>query len=174
MKQFDEDIENSPKVVKLLMREMPEILMLADKIREATLNACDDDPTINFEVGRAVSGNRRVRSPENRETPLPFLNKTMNGDPPKAWLYPMLAAFRANVTWDPTAGLFEWKIPVDDLLKAVAVKLVATCVNEHKSNQSKPEWVAKRSSAYEICAMHIGAHLDRLELDKLRSQAARR
>jgi hypothetical protein len=173
MKQFDEDIENSPAVVSLLTKKMPEILVLADKIREATLAACDD-PAVDFQVGRAVSGNRRVRSPENRDTPLYFLNKKMNGDPPKAWLYPMLASFRANVIWDPDKGTFAWRIPVDELLEAVIVKLAATCVNEHRNNQGKPEWVAKRSSAYEICAMHIGTHLDRLELDKLRSQAARR
>jgi hypothetical protein len=85
----------------------------------------------------------------------------------------MLAAFRANIDWDSTRGQFDWKVPVDQLLDAVAPKLVATCIKEHGDNRGKPEFVAKRSSAYEICAMHVNSHLDQLEIARLR-QAARR
>ena len=174
MKQFDEDVEKNPRAIKLLMGMMPEILVLSDKIREVTLAACDEATVVSFRIGLAKSGDRRVRSPENRNTPLHFLGRAMNGDPPRAWLYPMLAAFRANVNWDSNKGMFEWKTPVDTLLEAVAPRLVATCVAEHRNNQGKPEFVAKRSSAYEICAMHVNDHLQRLEIYQLRAQAAKR
>lgn len=177
MKQFDEDIESNKKAIDLLMRKMPEILVLSDKIREATLAVCDKDETaISFKIGRANTGerDRRVRAPENRNTPLYFIGKTMDGDPPRAWLYPMLAAFRANVNWESSMGIFEWKIPVDQLLEAVAPKLVTTCIKEHVDNRGKPEFVAKRSSAYEICAMHVNDYMQKLEISQLRSQAAKR
>lgn len=171
MKQFDEDIEQAPQAIKLLMAKMPEILELSDKIRETTLCVAEQ---IGFQIGRAKSGTKRVRSEENLNTPLHFLGKTMDGDPPGAWLYPMLAAFRANVNWDSSKERFTWKIPVDELLGAVAPKLVATCVSEHQNNRGRPEFVAKQSSAYEICAMHVNDHLQRREIDKLRAQAANR
>jgi len=171
MKQFDEDVEQAPKAVKLLMAKMPEILELSDKIRKTTLAAADE---VGFQIGRAKSGNKRVRSEENLNTPLHFLGETMDGDPPGAWLYPMLAAFRANVNWDSAKERFAWKIPVDELLKAVAPRLVATCVSEHQNNRGRPEFVAKQSSAYEICAMHVNDYLQRLEIEKLRAQAAAR
>jgi hypothetical protein len=177
MKQFDEDIEDNKKAINMLMRKMPELLQLSDKIRKKTLAVCDADETgIDFTIGRANSGERgrRVRDERNRNTSLHFLGETMDGDPPRAWLYPMLAAFRANVEWDSAHGKFDWKVPVDELLEAVAPKLVATCIKEHGDNRGKPEFVAKRSSAYEICAMHVNSHLDQLEIARLRSQAARR
>lgn len=174
MKQFDEDIAGNKAAVDLLMRRMPDILVLTDKIRKKTLAVCDAaEGGIDFTIGRANTGERgrRVRDERNRNTPLHFLGETMDGDPPRAWLYPMLAAFRANVDWDPKRGKFEWKVPIDDLLDAVAPKLVATCVKEHGDNRGKPEFVAKRSSAYEICAMHVNSHLDQLEIARLRKAA---
>jgi hypothetical protein len=176
MKQFDEDVEQRPRAIQLLQKKMPEILVLTDKIRKITLEVGPEDLPGRFQIGRAKSGDgdKRVRSPENRNTPLHFLGETMNGDPPRAWLYPMLSAFRANVNWDSAAGVFTWKVPPDQLLKAVATKLVATCIQEHKNNQGKPEFVAKKSSAYELCAMHVNSYMQRLEIDQLRAQASRR
>jgi hypothetical protein len=177
MKQFDEDVEKNKKAIDLLMRKMPEVLQLSDKIRKKTLTVCDaDESGVEFTIGRANTGERgrRVRDERNRETSLHFLKETMDGDPPRAWLYPMLAAFRANVEWDSADGKFEWKVPIDQLLDAVAPKLVTTCIKEHLNNRGKPEFVAKRSSAYEICAMHVNSHLDQLEIARLRNQAARR
>lgn len=171
MKQFDEDLDNNKEAIELLMRKMPEILQLADKIRKKTLAVCDTDESgIEFTIGRANTGERgrRVLDERNRNTPLHFLGETMNGDPPRAWLYPMLAAFRANVDWDSASGKFDWKVPIDNLLDAVAPKLVATCIKEHGDNRGKPEFVAKRSSAYEICAMHVNSYLDHLEIARLR------
>ncbi len=78
------------------MRMMPEILLLTDKMREATLATFDHDGDIDFRIGQAKSGGRRARLAENRDTPLHFLGKTMDGDPPGAWLYPMVAAFRGK------------------------------------------------------------------------------
>jgi len=174
MKQFDEDIDSNPKAIQLLMKKMPDILVLSDRIRETTLATCDEATIVRFQIGRAKSGDRRVRSPENRNTPLHFLGKSMDGNPPGAWLYPMLAAFRANVLWNSSTGKFAWKVPVDQLLEAVAPMLVATCVKEHQDNQGKPEFVAKRSSAYQICAMHVNEYLNVREIKELRAQAAKR
>lgn len=173
MKQFDEDIANNPEAIQLLMNTMPEILVLSDKIRKATLAVCDSD-SVDFEIGRAKSGKLRTRSPENRNTPLHFLGETMDGDPPGAWLYPMLAAFRGNVIWNSAKGVFKWKVPVDDLLRSVAPDLVASCVAEHQNNRGKPEFVAKKSTAYRLCSNDVERYMNRLEIDQLRAQAAKR
>ena len=37
--------------------------------------------------------------------------------------------------------------------------LVSVCVNEHRNNNQKPEWVGKRDSAYRQCSLHVELYL---------------
>jgi hypothetical protein len=50
---------------------------------------------------------------------LPFLNAHMDYRVPNGWVYPMLAAFRANADWDLTKRKFEWKVPLRELVPQV-------------------------------------------------------
>ena len=63
----------------------------------------------------------------------------------------MLAAFRANVVWDLDAGIFDWKVPVDQLLPGVIDDMVRICVNEYRENKSRPDEMARNASIYEQC-----------------------
>ena len=58
---------------------------------------------------------------------------------------PMLAGIRANVEWDLEKKIFEWRIPLDELLSGVIDDLVRVCVTEHRDNNMRPEWVGNLS-----------------------------
>ena len=73
----------------------------------------------------------------------------------------MLAAFRANVAWDLSAGQFEWIIPIEKVVPDVIDDLVRVCVTEHKDNNMKPEFVGKREAAYGQCYDKVLLYLAR-------------
>src|SRR5882724_13208716 len=106
---------------------------------------------VGFEFGRMGKGKNRAGAKTNKNVTLPFLGTNMNYRVPKGWLYPMLAAFRANVTWDLRHQKFEWKVPLKKLVNAVIDDLVQVCVTEHRDNNLQPEKVGKRESTYGQC-----------------------
>lgn len=63
----------------------------------------------------------------------------------------MLASFRANVRWDLAAGVFEWIVPLGELVPRVIDRLVAVCIAEHRDAGQKPDKVGKTESAYSQC-----------------------
>jgi hypothetical protein len=63
------------------------------------------------------------------------------------------------VRWDLDKGLFEWKVPLDELLDAVIEDLVRVCVSEHKDNNLRPDQVGKRESTYAQCYDKVSLHL---------------
>ncbi|MCC6677532.1 MAG: AIPR family protein [Phycisphaerales bacterium] len=159
--EFGDDLTDNKRAVELIVSHLPEILLLADKIRrDAPIAAKSED--VNFEIGRMKvkpNGSGRVASPEHKNTPLHFLGEKTRYRLPNAWLFPMLAAFRANVEWDSSKRLFRWRVPNDELLAECLPKLVSACVREHRNNRDKPEWVGKKDSAYEQCSLHIRLYL---------------
>jgi hypothetical protein len=71
---------------------------------------------------------------------------------PLGWLYPMLGAFRANLSrpaWK--RGKFEWLVPPADLLPAVAEQFARVVYQEHKDNGHKPAEVGRKEAAYRAC-----------------------
>jgi hypothetical protein len=161
IKEFSEDLENNQKAIDTVISKLPEILVLADKIRrDAPVAAKGED--VDFEIGRMKikpNGSSRVASPEHKNTPLHFLGEKTKYRLPNAWLFPMLAAFRANVDWDSSKRTFKWRISNEELLSRCLPKLVSACVREHKNNREKPEWVGKKDSAYEQCSLHVRLYL---------------
>src|SRR5260370_2301136 len=89
-------------------------------------------------------GKVRAGSQTNRNVPLPFLGEQMAYHVPNGWLYPMLAAFRANVDWDLHRGRFEWKVPLRELVPQVIDDLVRVCVTEHRDNNLQPAKAGKQ------------------------------
>ena len=75
----------------------------------------------------------------------------------------MLAAFRANVDWDLSAGKFVWRTPLDELSPKVIDGLVAICVQEYRDNKSKPDEMARNQAVYDRCYKEV-------ELELLRSR----
>lgn len=106
---YQKDLELRPSPLDILVPKLPEILELSDLIQRETPAAAK---RVGFEFGRMKTGKHRAGAKTNKNIILPFLNATMNYRVPNGWLYPMLAAFRANVTWDVRQGKFEWKVPL--------------------------------------------------------------
>ena len=159
---FEQDLakeeRGEPSAAGLLILHLPEILGLADEVRYRTPSAAKE---VGFQFGRMKIGTKRAASKKNRNTPLPFISKTMDHRVPKGWLFPMLAAFRANVRWDLETGLFEWKIPLEQIVPEVMPDLAEVCVSEHRDNNMRPEWVGKRVSAYRQCYDKVQLYLAR-------------
>jgi hypothetical protein len=145
---YQKDLETRPSPLDLLVPKIPEILELSDMIRRETPAAAG---RVGFKFGMMKTGKIRAGAKSNKNIPLPFLNSTMSHRVPNGWLYPMLAAFRANVRWDLAKMSFEWKVPVAKLVPAVIDDLVQVCVSEHRDNNLPPDKVGKRESTYVQC-----------------------
>ena len=148
-----------PSASAVLVPHVHEILALADKIRKKTPAACK---RCGFEFGRMkTDSKKRAGSKKHKNTPLPFINETMNYTVPRGWLMPMLAGFRANVDWNLQQRRFSWLIPPDELLEGVIDDLVRVCVTEHRDNNMRPEWVGNRESSYRQCYDKVLLYLAR-------------
>jgi len=162
---FRADCDARPSPIDLIVPHIHEILVLMDMIAKETPAAAKRLRPM-FEMGRMAVSKRkngpRAGSPEHRDTPLYFLDDTMNVKVPNGWLMVMLAAFRANVEWDLRAGRFEWKVPLDELLPKVIDDLVRVCVQEYRDNKVKPDEMARNPSIYEQCYDKVELELHRL------------
>lgn len=153
---YQGDLERRPSPTDLLVPKLPEILKLSDLIKKQTPEAAK---RVGFEFGRMKIGKVRAGSQTNRNIPLPFLGERMAYHVPNGWLYPMLAAFRANVDWDLRRRRFEWKVPLNELVPLVIDDLVRVCVTEHRDNNLQPDKVGKRESTYSQCFDKVQLHL---------------
>jgi hypothetical protein len=106
----------------------------------------------------------RAGSQNHKNITLPFLDTQTTYRVPNGWLYPMLAAFRANVDWSLEKRKFEWKVPLRELVPQVINDLVRVCVTEHRDNNLPPDKVGKRESTYVQCYDKIQLYL--LETDR--------
>lgn len=94
----------------------------------------------------------RVGSPRYQDRPAHFAGGTIGGNFPLGLLYPMLAAFRANVSrpaWDE--GRFKWLADPEDLLKATIEEMAQIVKQEHADNKGKPAEVGRKEAAYWGC-----------------------
>ena len=159
---YQKDLESKPSPLDILVPRLPEILELSDLIQKETPAAAR---RVGFEFGRMGKGKHRAGAKTNKNIHLPFLDTMMNYRVPKGWLYPMLAAFRANVTWDLRHQKFEWKVPVKKLVNAIIDELVQVCVTEHRDNNLQPDKVGKRESTYVQCYDKLQLYLLESGLD---------
>jgi len=153
---YQKDLDAKPSPIKLLIPNLPDILKLSDLIRQETPAAAK---RVGFEFGRMKTGKVRAGTKTNKDIKLPFLGTTMAYRVPKGWLYPMLAAFRANVQWDLKKQTFSWQVPIEKLVKQVIDDLVRVCVTEHRDNNLQPDKVGKRESTYVQCYDKVQLYL---------------
>jgi hypothetical protein len=158
---FEEDYNKSPSPIALIVPHIHDILALMDRIAQAT-PAAAKRLRPSFELGRmSVGGKARAGSEKHKNTQLHFINATMDHKIPNGWLMVMLAAFRANVKWDLKGGVFEWRVPLDELLPEVIDDLVRVCVQEYRDNKVKPDEMARNASTYEQCYDKVALTLHR-------------
>ncbi len=158
---FEEDFNKVPSPMALIVPHTHDILALMDKIAQATPVAAKRQ---RFELGRMSDGGKaRAGSEMHRNTKLYFIDGIMDYKIPNGWLMVMLAAFRANVIWNLSDGVFKWRVPVDQLLDEVIDDLVRVCVQEYRDNKVKPDEMARNASIYEQCFDKVALTLHRRE-----------
>lgn len=147
---FTNDLKKGDQsIFKKVIPSVHEVMVLADRIQQEALK-----PELG--LGRLKVSNskkeNRVRSARHRGRPAHFAGGTIEGNFPLGWLYPMLAAFRANVSRDAwEKGKFEWMVEPNDLLKAVVDEMAAVVKQEHTDNKEKPAEVGRKEAAYRGC-----------------------
>lgn len=167
LKYFAEDMENQPKMLKSLIKLLPDFLWLADSIRLETPAASNRQRLKFGRIKLKASGGsvdaKRAGSP-GQGVYLPFLGLKTAYRVPNGWVYPMLASFRANLQIED--GGLGWKIPLPQLLKSTIDDLVAVCIAEHRDNHARPDLIGKRESAYSACYTRMELYLAKRGLVK--------
>ena len=78
-------------------------------------------------------------------------------------VYPIIAAFRANVSKDAwSQGRFEWIVDPEVLLRETIPTMSKVVKNEYYDNNSKPADVGKKEAAYRGCYADIMIKLARM------------
>lgn len=146
LQAFVEDSKKEHLAFNRILPKVYDILVLTDRIQQLTA------PKLGkLKVSNAKKQNR-VGSARNKKQPAHFAGGTIDGDIPLGFLYPMLAAFRANIShpaWKE--GRFEWLAPPEDLLKATYEEMAQILKQEHADNKGKPGEVGRKEAAYRGC-----------------------
>jgi len=151
---FDADSPTFDKLIKAL----PQILILSDRI-----------PQKAWEKFAKRLGNRKVSNrPANNRAGAPkhkailahFAGGTIGGKFMQGWLYPMLAAFRANVSLEEwRKGKFVWLMPPEQLLELVIDEMMEIVLQADADNKGKPAEVGRKEAAYRMCFQTVAMAL---------------
>jgi hypothetical protein len=137
------------EAMKLLIPKTHELLRLADEIKFRVPGACDAN---GYEYGRSkVGGAKRAGSDAHKNTPLPFAGKKMDYSVPNGWLFPLLAAFRANLRWNLEKEVCEWRVDPYELLPLVINPIVGVCVQARKGEGLEPDELGMKDHIYSQC-----------------------
>jgi AIPR protein len=135
-------------VYNRMFPHLHEILVLTDCIQQRAVK----QPIMSrLKLNKSKTASR-VRSEKNRNRPAHFEGGNIEGLFHQGWLYPMLAAFRANVSrkaWE--AGKFEWLVEPLELLDATIEEMTEIIHQEHTENKNKPAEVGRKEAAYRAC-----------------------
>jgi len=122
-------------------------------------------------VGRYKAGkDLRIRSETNRKNQLMFINEEVNGRIPLGWIMPMLAGFRANVTWGEPKGSFSWVMPLEELVEACIERLVLGIQDVHEQENHRPEYVGRNAIAWRMSYSTVSQAILEWELTKARKR----
>ncbi|WP_445629873.1 AIPR family protein [Nostoc sp. DSM 114167] len=144
---FTKDLDENRGVFKRLVPHIHEILVLTDRIQQLA--------SPKFPGKLKVSNtkkNNRVRSRNNKERQAHFAGGVINGHLHLGWLYPMVAAFRANISREAwQQGKLEWRVEPEELLKVTINEMVEIVLKENEDNKGKPAEVGRKEAAYRGC-----------------------
>lgn len=148
LQNFIEDSGREPSVFRRILPKLHEILILSDLIQQLGVEVPE---LARIKVSSSKKENR-VRSRKHKGRPAHFAGGTIDGYFPLGWLYPMLAAFRANISpaeWEN--GEIQWVMEPKELLEQVIDEMARIIRQEHEDNKGKPAEVGKREAAYRAC-----------------------
>lgn len=145
LEAFKEDSKDQ-KIFEMIVPHLHDILVLTDEIQQFV--------ALSFGRYKAknTKKNNRSGSRENKKRSAYFSGGKIEGEVALGWLYPILAAFRANISpqaWNE--GKFEWLMNPHELLKATHEEMARIVQQEHKDNNSKPAEVGRKEAAYRGC-----------------------
>lgn len=159
LKYFLEDSKKRPVVAKMLTENLPEILKLHDIVKKLTPESARKN---GYTDSLSKIGSVRAGSGRSKSVRLYFIGEEVDERVYNGWAYPIISAFRANVKWDSDAGVFEWKMPLTDLVPNIIDELVMICAKANKDVGS-PDKVGKLSSVYDLCFSRVEKAVERLK-----------
>ncbi|QMV13593.1 AIPR family protein [Vibrio spartinae] len=145
LKRYGEDIDSENSAFKILIPHVHEILVLSEEIQRECAKF-----TSLYKIKNTDNKNR-VGSEEHKREAI-FFTGQIGGFIPQGWLYPMLAAFRANISpqeW--SNGKLKWLVDPKVLLKDVIQEMTDKITNIHKENKNKPAEVGRKPTSYDLC-----------------------
>lgn len=146
LQKFVKASKDSGPGYKRMLPRLHEILRLTDEIQRAMAEVLG-----RFKISDNKKGNR-VASAKNKSEPAHFAGGKIGGHIPLGWLYPAVAAFRANIDasqWQK--GKFAWLADPFDVLKDTVEEICDVIRQEHKDNDNKPAEVGRKEAAYRGC-----------------------
>ncbi|EOW9442536.1 AIPR family protein [Vibrio cholerae] len=149
LKRYCEDLELKNSAFNILIPHVFEILKLSDEIKKECAKI-----TSLYKIKNTDDKNR-VGSKEHKRKAI-FSDGEIGGLIPQGWLYPMMAAFRANISLSEwKKGNFQWLVEPSILLPQVINELTDKVTALHKDNKNKPAEVGRKATAYELCYASI-------------------
>ena len=145
VKKFSDD--NSREQIYKNLDLLPEILNLHDYLYK----------NIPFKWNKSGGHFGGLKFVKEKEVTLYFTEQSADYSYPKALLYPILAAFRANVK----KGNGSWKLPIEELISNddLIVKLVGTVRSHAAEHGNEPNKVGKAKSIWQTCYMTVDSHI---------------
>lgn len=144
---FIKDKENESPVFNRLVPHVHEILVLVDRIQQSAAPKFPGKLKVTN-----TKKNNRVRSRKNQDRKAYFAGGIINGYLHLGWIYPMVAAFRANISraaWQQ--GKLEWLVEPEELLEATIDEMAGIVRKENEDNNGKPAEVGRKEAAYRGC-----------------------
>lgn len=150
LRRFTEDLDKGDKsVFNKMIPQIHDILVLTDWIQQQAMKS--QVGLGRLKVSDAKKQNK-AGSPKHKGRPAYFAGGTIEGKCHRGWLYPMLAAFRANISRDAwKKGKFEWMVEPGELLKVTVDEMAQVVKTEHMDNNRKPAEVGRKEAAYRGC-----------------------
>jgi hypothetical protein len=151
---FKNDIGDSDSAFRRMYPRLHDILILWDRIQEETAKA----------ENLGLLGRKRGKEVRKKDPKKGIFSGRLIDRPAFAGLiYPIIAAFRANVSKEAWAeGRFEWIVDPEVLLKEAIPAMSKVVKSEYSDNNSKPAEVGKKEAAYRGCYADIMIKLARM------------
>ena len=146
LQKFVDAAEDPESGFERMLPRLHEILRLTDEIQRLMA------PKLHaYKIKRSKKDNR-VASPKHKDEPAYFAGGKIGGHIPLGWLYPAVAAFRANINADAWKdGKLDWLVDPFDVLKETVAEMCDVIIQEHKDNDNKPAEVGRKEAAYRGC-----------------------
>jgi len=141
--------DSSENPFHILITKAVDILELRDQLEKRALDFVRESRLGNVKAGKKPG--RRIGGSKSRNNHLLFLGEVVKGGISLGWIMPMLAGFRANVSWNDPKGTFSWKVPLPELLDRTIERLVTGIKEIYQRENERAEYVGRDPGAYRQC-----------------------